>query len=115
MNKNQLKKAYKESKQPMGIYSIKNSQNDIIFIGYALDLNAKINRHQTELKFDSHRNKELQHIWNTHGESALEFEIIDILEYCENVQTNYVEELNALLEIWGQKMKDSDAQVLFLK
>jgi predicted GIY-YIG superfamily endonuclease len=55
-----VKKEYKQTKRPMGVYGIRNSRNDRVYIGSGTDLLAKINRHKAELKFGSHRNKELQ-------------------------------------------------------
>ena len=109
-----IKKTYKQAKQPMGVYRIKNSQNDTVFIGFATDLEAKFNRHKAELKFGSHRNKELQTIWNSLGESAFEFEILDVLKRDENDQTDVNEELQILTEMWIQQLKNTGASVVCL-
>ncbi|MEJ2690439.1 MAG: GIY-YIG nuclease family protein, partial [Deltaproteobacteria bacterium] len=71
---------YKEAKRSMGIYRIKIILKDKIYIGIDTDLPAKINRHKAELKFGSHRNKELQQAWNKFGEPAFDFEVLDVLD-----------------------------------
>jgi len=111
MDKSAIKKAYKETRQPMGIYKITTSQNNKIFIGIATDLPARFNRHKAELKFGSHRNKELQKTWDSLGESGLTFEILDILDHEESTQTNPDEELQVLAEMWIQKLKDGGHSV----
>jgi len=98
----------------MGVYRIKASQTDTIYIGFATDLPARFNRHKAELKFGSHRNKELQEIWNSFGESALEFEILDVLDHEENTQANPLEELRTLAEMWIQKLKEAGASTVCL-
>ena len=95
----------------MGVYKITNSQNDKIFIGIATDLPARFNRHKAELKFGSHRNKELQRIWDSLGESALTFEILDVLDHEESTQANPDEELQVLAEMWVQKLEDGEHTV----
>ena len=114
MDKAAIKKTYKQAKQPMGVYRIKNSQNDTVFIGFATDLEAKFNRHKAELKFGSHRNGELQAIWNLLDESAFEFEILDVLKHEENTQDNIIEELHILTEMWIQELKNNGDSVVCL-
>ena len=70
MDKSAIKKAYKEAKQPMGVYRIRNTQNGKSFVGYSIDVQARINRQKTELKFGSHRNAELLGEWKSFGDPA---------------------------------------------
>ena len=114
MDKSEIKKQYKEAKQPMGVYRIKISKNDKAFIGFATDLQSRFNRHKTELRFGSHRNKELQELWNSFGESAFKFEILDVLDHEEDAQTKVDEELRILAEMWIQKMKQNGEAVVCL-
>lgn len=113
MDKSAIKKAYKQVKKPMGVYRVRNSENDKVFIGFATDLPARFNRHKAELKFGNHRNKELQEMWNTFGESAFEFEILDVLDHKENNQASPVEELKVLTEMWIQKLKKAGDSIVF--
>lgn len=112
MDKSALKKAYKQIKQPMGIYRISSSQIDNIFIGCATNLRARLNRHRADLKFRSHQNKELQNVWDSFGESAIEFEILDVLEHDESSSTKPKEELQVLLEMWFQRLQKEGVSVV---
>ena len=114
MDKSAMKKIYKQAKQPMGVYKIRNSQNDKVYIGFATDLQARFNRHRAELKFGNHRNSELQKIWNSSGESAFDFEILDVLDHEESVQVNIDEELCVLAEIWIQKLEEAGNSIVRL-
>ena len=114
MDKTEMKRAYKQSKRPMGVYRIRNSQNDKVYIGFATDLEDRFNRHKTELKFGSHRNKELQKMWNLYGESALEFEILDVLDQKEDTQASSDKELHVLTEMWIQKLKKTEDSIVRL-
>jgi hypothetical protein len=115
MDKSEIKKAYKQSLRPMGVYRIKTLGHDKIFIGLAADLQARFNRHKAELKFGNHRNKALQEIWNASGESSFEFEILDVLDPKEKDQSDHNEELKVLTEMWIQKFQKAGQSVVFLK
>lgn len=114
MDKSAIKKAYKETKRSMGVYGIKISQKNKVFIGFATDLTARFNRHKAELNFKSHRNKELQALWNSLGESAFEFEILDVLDHEETTQTDPNEELPILADMWIQKLQKAGDTVIAL-
>lgn len=114
MDKSELKRAYKESKRPCGVYRIRNSQNDTIYIGFATDLEARFNRHKAELKFGSHRNKELQKTWDSYGESALEFETLDVLDQEDAAKASIDEELQLLMDMWIQKLNKTENAIVFL-
>lgn len=115
MDKSAMKKIYKQAKRPMGVYRIRNSQDDKVYVGFATDLPARFNRHKAELKFGSHRNRELQKMWNSFGEFAFEFEILDVLDHEENTQANPDEELHVLAEMWIQKLKKAGSSIVYLK
>lgn len=99
----------------MGVYGIRNPQNNKIFVGFSTDLSARLNRHKTELKFGNHRNRELQQIWDLFGEAALGFEILDTLEHDENIQVNPKDELQILTQMWLQKLEKEGSAVIYLK
>jgi hypothetical protein len=104
MDKSALKKAYKEARRPMGVYSITTSEMDAQYIGVSKNLPAILNRHKAEFKFGNHRNQDLQKIWNSYGESAFKFEILDELEIDENSDLNPDEELDLLAEMWVERL-----------
>ena len=114
MDKSEIKRVYKQSKRPMGVYRIRNSQNDKVYIGFATDIEARFNRHKAELKFGNHRNEELQKIWNSYGESALEFEILDVLDQEEGTKARADDELQVLTEMWIQKLKKTGDAIVRL-
>jgi hypothetical protein len=115
MNRSEAKKNYKQSKRPMGIYRIRNTRNGKSYIGFALDLPARLSRHKAELKFGSHRNAELLGEWKSLGESCFEFEVLDELEHDENSKTNPAEELSVLAEIWIRKLENAGSSVVRLQ
>jgi len=114
MNRSTIKRAYKLARQPMGVYGIRNSRDDKVFVGCSANLPARINRHRTELKFGTHRNRELQKMWNSYGESTFDFEILEELDHRENAQANPEEELPILTLIWVEKLEKTGCPVVNL-
>ncbi|MBN1826422.1 MAG: GNAT family N-acetyltransferase [Candidatus Eisenbacteria bacterium] len=114
MDRGAIKRAYKEARQPMGVYEIRIEGEEKVFLDCTTDLRARFNRHRAELKFGSHRNKELQELWNGRGESAFRFSIIDELEHEEETASHVEEELETLAEMWMQKMRQRGDTVVRL-
>lgn len=105
IDKEALKKQYKENPYPMGVYKIENKVNGKIFIGSARNLNARINRHKGELKFGGDNVKPLQEDYIKYGEENFSFEIIDTLKPVEDPEYNYKEDLEVLEQMWLEKLQ----------
>lgn len=98
----------------MGIYAAKSSPGNTIYIGRGTDVQAKINRHKAELRFGSHRNSQLQKAWNSLGEAAIEFEVLDVLEQKDDSQSTTAEELRILEEMWIHKLEQAGHTIVSL-
>lgn len=112
MDRSEAKKNYKQSIRPMGIYRIRNTQNGKSYIGYSPDLQARMNRHKTELRFGSHRNSGLLGEWKSFGESSFEFEVLDELDLDENSKADPMEELQVLMDMWISKLEKAGEVVV---
>lgn len=98
----------------MGVYRIRNRRNGKSYIGFSTDLQARINRQKSELKFGSHRNAELLGEWKSFGESSFEFEILDELARAEDSGADAAEELRILTEMWIGKLEKAGSSVVRL-
>lgn len=114
MDRSEAKRAFKQAKRPMGVYRIRVGQDSISYLGSSSDLRAILNRHRTELKFGSHRNKELAEKWRTLGEPAFVFEILDELEPDEKSESKPADDLEVLMEIWIDKLEAEGGSVVRL-
>lgn len=92
----ELKDAYKQMKTPMGVFQIRNIATNKILVDHSTDMASKWNRHKTELKFGSHRNKALQKDWNDLGEAQFVFEVLSELKMPDAENVNYRKELQTL-------------------
>lgn len=108
VDKKELKKQYKQTLQPMGIYQIKNLSNGKIFIGSSKNLPGKINSSKFQLEHGSHMNKELQKDFTHSGKENFSFETVDYLEPKEDPGYDYTEDLAVLEEMWIDKLQPYD-------
>jgi len=104
MDKRTLKRQYKESEIPAGIYRVVNTQTDRSLVGSSVNLPAILNRHRGELKLGAHRNQQLQRDWNEFGEAAFAFEILDTLAPHAEPGYDVKRELATLEELWLERL-----------
>lgn len=71
---------HKEHNKKSGIYSIKNLITGQIYIGSAINLYKRINRHVIDLKENKHTNSKLQNSWNKYKSENFSFEIIELVD-----------------------------------
>ena len=108
--KKELKNIYKEKKFKIGVFQIRNIQNNKILISSSTDLDAIWNRHKFQLDFGSHFNKELQKDFNEVGEEGFSFDILDSLKPKEDVKYDYTDDLKILEEMWLTKLQPYDEE-----
>lgn len=59
-----------------GIYKITNIINNKCYIGSAVRLRKRINRHKSDLNRNVHHSEKLQRAWNKYGEENFKFEVL---------------------------------------
>jgi group I intron endonuclease len=61
-----------------GIYEISINNKEFVYIGQSININERVSSHWTDLEFNAHVNKNLQHLWNTKGSSSFSATILEI-------------------------------------
>lgn len=107
----ELKNEYKQMEPPMGVFQVRNVVNNKVLIDSSTDMNSKWNRHKTELRFGSHRNKALQEDWNKNGEKGFSFEILSELKRENEEGINDQKELRELMEIIIEDLNIDEEQM----
>lgn len=114
LDRSAVKKEYRQAKHPMGVYRVKNLKNGKSYVGFAANLQARLNRLKFELKYGTHVNAELLGEWKSFGESAFAIEVLDVLDHSEETAENETEALQVLAEMWVRDLEKSGSHVLLL-
>lgn len=104
LDKAAAKLEYKLSHRPMGVFQIRNTSNDKVFIDSSTNIPGKINRHKFALNMGSHRSKALQADWNEFGDTVFEFETIEPVEPRDDANYDYAADLVTLEDLWLEKL-----------
>ena len=104
MDKRSLKREYKETPRPMGIYRVHNTIADRSLVGSSTNVQAMLNRHRAQLKMGLHPNKGLQQDWSRLGEDAFAFEVLDTLTLGDEAGLDASAELQALEDLWIERL-----------
>ncbi len=76
-----------------GIYGIINEVEKKVYIGKSKDIDSRWKEHRRDLSQGKHHNKPLQKSWNSHGEDAFKWKVIELVP--ENiyglVELEYIE------------------------
>ena len=91
-------------KIPKGVFQVRNTGNDKIFVSSSTNLNGIWNRMKFELNMGKHRNKALQADWKMFGEAQFKYEILSELEETEG-ETNHRAGLKVLEEMILEELK----------
>lgn len=60
-----------------GVYQIRNLINGKVYIGSAVDVARRWNRHRSDLRKGIHHSRHLQRAWDKHGEATFAFELLE--------------------------------------
>lgn len=105
INKKELIKEYKNQKHPAGIFAVKNKPENKMFIGISLNLPAKIRGVTFELKMGKHAFSNLADDYKSLGEEQFDISILDEIEVKDETEKELKKELEALEEMWIEKLK----------
>jgi len=99
-----LIEAYKLALPPMGVFSITNRANGKMLIDQSANVTAAFNRHRTELRLGTHRNKTLMEDWRLYGEANFAFDVLQKIEERPEPDFNYNAELANALANWRARI-----------
>ncbi len=103
--KKELKEEYNNLKPRIGVFQIRNTVNEKIYIESSVNLDKIWNRHRVELNFGGHRNATLQKEWNEFGEANFKYEILSEIKQEENSNIDYAKEAKELAKMFIEEMQ----------
>jgi hypothetical protein len=80
MNRKDAIAEYKNRKTPRGMFVVRFAEEGPVFVDATPDLNAAKNMLLFTLRNGLHTNQQLQTEWNTHGEAAFRYEVLEKLD-----------------------------------
>ena len=104
IDKRSLRNGYKQSFVPIGVFAIRNTVNQRVFVGGSRNVDGAMNRHRFELTTGSHRNADLLADWRRFGAEAFRFEVLDRVRQSTDPDADYGAELATLLELWQDEL-----------
>ena len=106
INKKELIQKYKNQKHPVGIFAVKNKPDNKMYIGTSLNLPAKIRGITFELEMGKHAYSNLAEDYKRLGKDQFEISIIDQIEVKDETDKELRSELEALEEMWVEKLRN---------
>ena len=101
-----IKREYKETYRPAGVYQIRNTTNDRILVGSSKNLPAMSNRLRMQLDGGTYvLHPELQRDWKALGGEAFVFEVLEELEPPEGPGWDPTDDLAALEALWLEQLQ----------
>jgi hypothetical protein len=99
--------AYKKRKDSVGIFAIRCSASDQVWVGQTLNLETIQNRIWFSLRLGNNANRALQSAWTAHGGDSLSFEPVEQLK---EEQLSYVRDtlLKERLAHWRSTLNGLD-------
>lgn len=105
IDKKQIKSAYKQQKQPAGIYAVHNKVDNKMYIGTSKNLPAVVRRFEFTLQMESFPYQDLIDDYKRLGKDKFEIKVLDELELRNETDKEIGTELTALEEMWIEKLK----------
>ncbi len=105
-----LKREYKETPIPMGVFLVRNTKTNEFIIGASRNLTGSINMHKAVLKWGKAndpllKNPKVQEDYRAQGEDSFEFKVLDTLKPKEEPGWDPEKVLKALEKLWFEELK----------
>lgn len=80
-----------------GIYQIRNTVNNKIYVGSTVDFEFRKREHFYRLNKGIHYNKHLQKAWNKYGSECFEFEVLEVCQitFLQEKEQTWIDKLDA--------------------
>jgi hypothetical protein len=80
VNKKEAIRAFKERKTPRGVFALRCTATDRVWVGSSRNLDAAKNGYWAGLRLGAHMDKSLQAEWTSKGEDAFSYEVLETFE-----------------------------------
>lgn len=102
--KKQLTQQYKHRPSTIGVFQIRNTLSDKIFLASGKNLPGLFNRHRFQLQNGIHPNSSLQEDWQQFGADKFAFELLEELNP-RDAQFEVRKELEFMEDMWLARLR----------
>jgi hypothetical protein len=106
--KKELKEEYKLVKPKIGVYRVRNTANNKVFIDSSINLGSIWNRHRVTLNNGTFHNAALQQEWNQLGEACFVYEVVAEIKHDETKNIDYQKEAALLAAMYIDELQPFD-------
>lgn len=103
-DRSELKRQYREAKEPMGVFVIRNLRSGRFVVRAALNLRGAMNRLKVEVTPSTNPNVALRDDWRTLGPEAFEVKVLDVLEPKDAPGWDPKDDLAELEAMWRERL-----------
>jgi len=105
MDRKALRRKYKETPRPAGVYRVRHMPSGRTLLGSSPDAPAMLNRIRAQLRMKGHPNRALQADWEADGPDAFVFEVLDLVPLPDTAEYDPSDDLATLEELWREKLQ----------
>lgn len=99
---------YKQAFARMGVYAVRNTATQRVWLGASRNVDGALNRIRFELAQGAHRDASLAQAWRRHGAGAFTFEVLDRVKQRDDPAFDYEAELQSLLALWRLELSPQE-------
>jgi hypothetical protein len=103
-DKRTLKRQYLEAPARAGVFAIRHLPSGRMLVDGSANAQASLTRHAFELRLGKHRDRALQHDWDTAGNTGFVFEVLDLVMPSDDPAFDAACELRTLIALWREEM-----------
>lgn len=109
LSKKALKEQYRNRPVCGGVYFIKCSQGNQVWLRATTDLFGARNRFIFSQSMDTSPDSSMREAWNQYGAEAFSFEVAEeIIKKDTQTEAEFSDDVNVLLELWLEKQNGGD-------
>lgn len=104
MDRKEAKREYKLSHRPMGVYQVRNTANDKVWVNSSMNLTGSFNGDRVKLDTGNHPSPKLQADWKDSGADSFVWEILEEVYPRSEPDYDYKADLIFLEDLWLEKL-----------
>ena len=103
--KKEIAKEWQERERSQGVFAVRCAVTGQVWVSSTPNLDRQRNSVWFTLRLGSHPNREAQAAWNTHGEGAFAYEIVEALDEGDSTPAGFKDRLKDRERHWREALE----------